>query len=84
MDGYITHRIEGIPVDIEIVPARPQGFTARFRVFGDKHDSRGAEDEPDWHVVHVAPGAFATEADAEEAAKSAALARILAHGASRA
>ncbi|GLU34819.1 hypothetical protein WKR88_20395 [Trinickia caryophylli] len=84
MDGYITHRIEGISVDIEIVYARPRGFTARFRVFGDEHAGRGAKDEPDWHVVHVAPGAFATEAEAEEAAKSAALAHILAHGAPRA
>lgn len=74
MDGFVRHRIEGVSVDIEVVPAAPRGFAARFRIFGD------GGDEPDWHAVHVTQGSFATEQQAEEAAKSAALARILAHG----
>jgi hypothetical protein len=77
MDGFIRHRIEGASVDIEVIPAAPQGFTARFRIFGD------ASDEPDWHAVHLTQGPFATRRQAEEAAKSAALARILAHGSPR-
>jgi hypothetical protein len=77
MDGFIRHRIEGASVDIEVIPAAPQGFTARFRIFGD------AGDEPDWHGVHLTQGPFATRRQAEEAAKSAALARILAHGSPR-
>ena len=74
MDGFIRHRMEGVSVDIEVVPAPPRGFAARFRIFGD------AGDEPDWHAVHMTHGSFSTEQQAEEAAKSAALARILAHG----
>jgi hypothetical protein len=77
MDGFVTHRIEGASVDIEVIPAAPHGFAARFRIFG------GAGDEPDWHAVHVTQGSFATKWEAEEAAKSAALARILAHGSPR-
>lgn len=71
MDGFVRHRIEGVPVDIEIVPASPGKFTARFRISGV---------EPDGHVVHVAHGPFATALQAEEAAKSAALAHILSQG----
>lgn len=74
MDGFVTHRIEGVPVDIEVVAVAPHAFTARFRVFGD------AGDAPGWHVVHVTDGPFDTEQQAEEAAKSAALAQILARG----
>lgn len=76
MDGFVTHRIEGVDVDIEVVPmpATKRGFEARFRVGGDRSD------ETERHVVHVAQGPFATEAEAEEAAKSAALGWILSHG----
>jgi hypothetical protein len=77
MDGFVRHRIEGASVDIEVIPAAPQGFTARFRIFGD------ANDEPDWHAVHLTQGPFATRRQAEEAAKSDALARILARGTPR-
>jgi hypothetical protein len=77
MDGFVTHRIEGVSVDIEVVPAEAEGFTARFRIFGDVND------EPDWHAVHLTQGPFSTRRQAEEAAKSAALARILAHGSPR-
>jgi hypothetical protein len=77
MDGFVRHRIEGVSVDIEVIPAAPEGFTARFRIFGD------ADDEPDWHTVHLTQGPFATQRQAEEAAKSAALARIFAHGSPR-
>lgn len=75
MDGFVRHRIEGVSVDIEVVPAAPRGFTARFRLVG------GAS-EPDWHAVHVTHGPFSSEQAAEEAAKSEALVRILAHGSS--
>ncbi|MEX3957670.1 hypothetical protein B0G57_101244 [Trinickia symbiotica] len=74
MDGFVRHRIEGVSVDVEVIPAAPQGFTARFRIFGD------AGDEPDWHAVHLTQGPFSTRRQAEEAAKSAALTRILEHG----
>ena len=74
MDGFVRHQIEGFSVDIDVIPAAPLGFSARFRIFG------GAEDEPGWHAVHLTQGPFATEQQAEEAAKSAALTRILAHG----
>lgn len=79
MDGFVTHRIEGVDVDIEVVPAAAQGFAAqgfaaRFRVGGN------GTDEAERHVVHVTQGPFATEAEAEEAAKSAALGWILSHG----
>ncbi|MEA3118863.1 MAG: hypothetical protein QOI13_2133 [Paraburkholderia sp.] len=77
MDGFVRYRIEGVAVDIEVIPATPEGFTARFRFFGD------ADDEPDWHAVHLTQGPFATQRHAEEAAKSAALARIFAHGSPR-
>ena len=74
MDGFVTHRIEGVDVDIEVVPTVTHGFAARFRVCA------GPADEAERHVVHVAEGPFATEAEAQEAAKSAALAWILSHG----
>jgi hypothetical protein len=74
MDGFVRHQIEGAAVDIEVIPSTPHGFAARFRIFCD------ATDDPDWHAVHVTNGAFGTEQEAEEAAKSMALARILAHG----
>lgn len=74
MDGFVTHRIEGVPVDIEVVPAAPQGFAARFRVCGDLGN------EAERHVVHLAQGPFVTELEAQEAAKSAALTWILSHG----
>jgi hypothetical protein len=74
MDGFVTHRIEGVDVDIEVVPAAAQGFAARFRIGGN------GTDETERHVVHVTQGPFATEAEAEEAAKSAALGWILSHG----
>ena len=77
MDGFVRHRIEGVSVDIDVIPAAPHGFTARFRIFGD------ADDEPDWHAVHLTQGPFETRPQAEEAAKSAALVRILAHGSPR-
>jgi hypothetical protein len=77
MDGFVRHRIEGMSVDIEVIPATLEGFSARFRISGD------ADDEPDWHTVHMTPGPFATRWQAEEAAKSAALARIFAHGSPR-
>jgi hypothetical protein len=70
MDGFITHQIEGVSVDIEVVPMAPHGFTARFRIFGDQHD------EPGWHAVHLTEGVFATEGEAEEAAKSLAVDHI--------
>lgn len=75
MDGFVRHQMEGVRVDIEVVPAAPSGFTARFRVSGEPGD------EAQWPVVHLAQGPFATEQQAEEAAKSAALERILERGA---
>jgi hypothetical protein len=74
MDGFVRHQIEGASVDIEVIPSTPYGFAARFRIFCD------AGDEPDWHAVQVTNGVFDTVQQAEEAAKSVALARILAHG----
>jgi hypothetical protein len=74
MDGFVRHQIEGASVDIEVIPTTPRGFAARFRIFCD------AADAPDWHAVHVTSGAFDTAQEAEEAAKSVALARILARG----
>ena len=74
MDGFERHSIEGVTVDIEVVPAAQTGFSARFRLSG-----RG--DEPaEWHTVHVAEGPFRTRGQAQEAAKSAALAAILTLG----
>lgn len=75
MDGFVRHRIEGVSVDIQIVPAAPSGFAARYRVSGDTGD------EADWPIVHLAQGPFATRQQAEEAAKSAALEHILERGA---
>jgi hypothetical protein len=74
MDGFVRHQIEGVSVDIEVIPVAPRGFAARFRIFRD------AGDEPDWHAVHVTDGACETAQEAEEAAKSVALVRILSHG----
>lgn len=74
MDGFVRHQIEGASVDIEVIPTAPHGFAARFRIFCD------ATDEPDWHAVHVTNGTFDTAQEAEEAAKSVALVRILSHG----
>lgn len=75
MDGFVRHQMEGVSVDIQIVPAAPSGFAARYRVSGDPGD------EADWPVVHLAQGPFATMQQAEEAAKSAALQHILERGA---
>lgn len=74
MDGFVRHQMEGVAVDIQIVPVQPTGFAARFRISGEPGD------EADWPVVHVARGPFATAQQAEEAAKSAALEHILEHG----
>ncbi|HJP70037.1 MAG TPA: hypothetical protein VJ846_14165 [Sphingomicrobium sp.] len=74
MDGFVRHQLEGVSVDIQIVPVTPSGFAARFRVSGQPGD------EADWPVVHVAQGPFGTAQQAEEAAKSAALEHILEHG----
>lgn len=74
MDGFVRHQMEGVSVDIQVVPAARGGFAARFRVSGE------AGDEADWPVVHVANGPFATALQAEEAAKSAALEHILERG----
>ncbi|HEX7684613.1 MAG TPA: hypothetical protein VF446_13960 [Trinickia sp.] len=75
MDGFIRHQMEGVSVDIQIVPVASGGFAARFRVSGEPGD------EADWPVVHVAQGPFPTMQQAEEAAKSAALEHILERGA---
>jgi hypothetical protein len=75
MDGYIRHQIEGASVDIDVVPVKPHGFCARFRIFRD------AADQPDWHQVHVSGSVFSTAAAAEEAARSMALEKVLASGA---
>jgi hypothetical protein len=74
MDGYIRHQIEGASVDIDVVPVKPRGFCARFRIFRD------AADEPEWHQVHVSGCVFDTAAAAEEAARSIALEKVLARG----
>jgi hypothetical protein len=74
MDGFMRHQLEGVSVDIQIVPVAPSGFAARFRISGDPGD------EADWPVVHLAQGPFATAQQAEEAAKSAALQHILERG----
>ena len=74
MDGFVRHQMEGVSVDIQIVPAEPTGYAARFRV------SCEAGDEANWPIVHVARGPFATAQQAEEAAKSAALEHILEQG----
>ncbi len=76
MDGFVRHQLEGVSVDIEIVPAKPSGYAARFRVSGEPGG------EADWPVVHVAHGPFGTTQQAEEAAKSAALEHILEQGGS--
>jgi hypothetical protein len=76
MDGFVRHHMEGVAVDIQVVPVKPSGYAARFRVSGELGD------EADWLVVHVAQGPFATAQQAEEAAKSAALQHILEHGGS--
>ncbi|MGN6665822.1 MAG: hypothetical protein ACTHKH_02440 [Trinickia sp.] len=70
----MRHQIEGVSVDIQVVPAHPSGYAARFRVSGE------AGDEANWPIVHVAEGPFATAQQAEEAAKSAALEHILEQG----
>ncbi|HVE07413.1 MAG TPA: hypothetical protein VNE00_09190 [Paraburkholderia sp.] len=74
MDGYIRHQIEGASVDIDVVPATPRGFTARFRIF------RNAADEPEWHRVHQSDCVFDTAQQAEEAARSMAYEKVLAGG----
>ncbi len=74
MDDFVRHQMEGVSVDIQVVPAVPSGFVARFRISGEPGD------EADWPIVHVANGPFATALQAEEAAKSAALEHILQHG----
>ncbi len=74
MDGYIRHQMEGASVDIDVVPALPRGFCARFRIFRD------AADQPEWHQVHVSGSIFDTAEDAQEAARSMALEKVLAGG----
>lgn len=74
MDDFVRHQMEGVCVDIQVVPAEPSGYAARFRVSGE------AGDEANWPIVHVARGPFATAQQAEEAAKSAALEHILEQG----
>jgi hypothetical protein len=74
MDGFIRHQIEGASVDIEVILAESHGFAARFRIFCD------ATDEPGWHAVQLTNSVFDTAQDAEEAAKSIAMGRILSHG----
>ncbi len=74
MDGFVRHQIEGASVDIDVVPARPRGFCARFRIFRD------AADRPEWHEVHVSGSVFETADEAEEAARSLALEKVLARG----
>ena len=76
MDGFVRHQMEGVSVDIQIVPAQPSGYAARFRVSGEPGD------EADWPIVHIAGGPFQTAQQAEEAAKSAALEHILEQGGS--
>ncbi|SEA33164.1 MAG: hypothetical protein EPN73_09775 [Paraburkholderia sp.] len=74
MDGFVRHQIEGASVDIDVVPANPRGFCARFRIFRD------AADRPEWHQVHVSGSVFETADEAEEAARSMALEKVLARG----
>ncbi|GAB6849272.1 hypothetical protein [Paraburkholderia kururiensis] len=74
MDGYVTHQIEGASVDIDVMPVKPHGFCARFRIFRD------ATDAPAWHQVHVSGSVFDTAQAAEEAALSTALEQVLARG----
>ncbi|HEY3599659.1 MAG TPA: hypothetical protein VGL08_19355 [Paraburkholderia sp.] len=74
MDGYIRHQIEGAGVDIDVIPATSRGFCARFRIFRD------AADKPDWHEVHVSGSVFDTVEEAEEAARSMALEKVLERG----
>ena len=76
MDGFVRHQIEGARVDIDVIPATPRGFCARFRIFRD------ASDNPEWHHVHVSDCAFDTAEQAEEAARSMALEKVLAGGGS--
>lgn len=73
MDGYIRHRIEGVSVDIEVVPVEPRGYSARFRLFGD------TQDEAQWHAVHHTDCVFESIDEAEEAAKSIAFDMIREH-----
>jgi hypothetical protein len=75
MDGFVRHQIEGVSVDIDVAPVRPNGYCARFRIFRD------ASDLPDWHHVHVSGSVFDTAEKAEEAARSMALEYLLARGA---
>jgi hypothetical protein len=74
MDGFVRHQIEGASVDIDVVPAKPRGFSARFRIFRD------AADAPQWHHVHVSGSVFDTAEEAEEAARSMALEQVMARG----
>ena len=74
MDDFMRHQLEGVSVDIQVVPVTPSGFAARFRVSGEPGD------EADWPVIHLAQGPFPTAQQAEEAAKSAALEHILERG----
>jgi hypothetical protein len=75
MDGYIRHQIEGASVDIDVVPATPRGYCARFRIFRD------AADTPGWHQVHQSGSVFDTREEAEEAARSMAFEKVLTGGA---
>lgn len=75
MDGFIRHQIEGVSVDIDVIPAAPRGFSARFRLFHD------ASDNPEWHHVHVSGCVFDTAEQAQEAARSMALEQLLGSGA---
>lgn len=74
MDGFVRHLIESVPVDIEVVSVAERRFAARFRVVS------AARLASEGHVVHAVPDTFDTPEQAEEAAKSAALAQILAQG----
>ena len=75
MDGYIRHQIEGASVDIDVVPATPRGYCARFRIFRD------AADNPEWHQVHQSGSVFDSREEAEEAARSMAFEKVLTGGA---
>ncbi|WP_228975921.1 hypothetical protein [Paraburkholderia gardini] len=61
-------------MDIDVVPVNPRGFCARFRIFRD------AADRPEWHQVHISGSVFDTADEAEEAARSMALEKVLARG----